>query len=399
MNTPLRHRHLLLVLPLALSTGGASALELSGEAAVEVRHFPDDPRHPGQFRGSQTTLSVTPEIRWEMGNGDRLALIPHVRHDSRDDERSDFDLREAYWLHIDGDWEWLVGVNRSFWGVTESRHLVDIVNQTDEVAAFDGEEKLGQPMINLTTRRDWGSLGLFVLPGFLERTFAGPEGRLRPAQAVDTDRARYESGAGKQHIDLALRYAHYIGDWDIGLHTFHGTGREPRLISEGGRLVPHYDQIRQVGLDLQYTREAWLWKLEALTRRQNGDNFNAVAAGFEYTLYQIVDSNADLGLLAEYLYDGRNPNPTFAPPTPFDNDLFLGARFALNDTQDTALLVGVVIDRDDHSRILSVEAERRLGSHWTVELEGRWFKQIATDGDLAVYAGDSFVSIRLARHF
>ena len=28
-------------------------------------------------------------------------------------------------------------------------------------------------------------------------------------------------------MDFALRYSHYIGDWDIGAHWFHGTGREP----------------------------------------------------------------------------------------------------------------------------------------------------------------------------
>ena len=69
-------------------------------------------------------------------------------------------------------------------------------------------------------------------------------------------------------------------------------------------------------------------------RDGQGDLFAATVAGFEYTFYQIMESNADLGLLAEIHYDGRDE--VGAPATAFDNDFFLGARLALNDTQDTS---------------------------------------------------------------
>ena len=62
---------------------------------------------------------------------------------------------------------------QSLLGVTESRHLVDVLNQVDGVEDIDEEDRLGQPMINISTQRDWGSVDLFVLPGFRERTFAG----------------------------------------------------------------------------------------------------------------------------------------------------------------------------------------------------------------------------------
>jgi hypothetical protein len=256
-------------------------------------------------------------------------------------------------------------------------------------------------MVNLTSHRDWGSLGLFILPGFRERSFAGAEGRLRPTLPVATDSARYESAAQQRHTDLALRYAHYLGDWDLGAYYFYGTGREPRLLpdSRGRRLIPFYDLIHQIGVDLQYTREAWLWKLEAIVREGLGDTFAASVAGFEYTYYQLGGSNADLGLLAEYLYDDRDPDPRVAPPTPFDDDLFIGTRLALNDAQDSSLLMGLIVDRDDRSRIYFIEAERRLGSLWTVELEGRWFADIDPTGDLAPLAEDSYLSLRVLRHF
>ena len=53
-----------------------------------------------------------------------------------------------------------------FWGVTESVHLVDIINQTDFAGDIDGEDKLGQTMLSLMLQRDWGEITAFVLPAF-----------------------------------------------------------------------------------------------------------------------------------------------------------------------------------------------------------------------------------------
>lgn len=55
----------------------------------------------------------------------------------------------------------------------------------------------------------------------------------------------------------------------------------------------------------------------------------------------------------------------------YENDLFAGARIALNDTQETSLLASVVVDLEDQSTVLSVEAERRFGDHWKLEADTR----------------------------
>lgn len=62
--------------------------------------------------------------------------------------------------------------------------------------------------------------------------------------------------------------------------------------SPAPRLVPFYHQISQLGLDLQYTRDAWLWKLEAIARDGLDDTFFATVAGFEYTFYGVRDSRS-----------------------------------------------------------------------------------------------------------
>jgi len=253
-------------------------------------------------------------------------------------------------------------------------------------------------MVSLALQRDWGEISAFVMPYFRERTFAGEEGRFRPPVPVDTDNPLYESSDKESHVDLALRYSHYIGDVDIGLHTFSGTSREPRFVpaADGQSLLPVYDQIDQVGVDVQYTREAWLWKLEAIGRDGYSDSFLAAVGGFEYTMYQVSESSADIGLLLEYQYDGRDE---FEPVTINDNDVFVGTRLALNDIQDTAVLAGVAYDTDTGETFVNIEAERRFGDNWFGELRVRAFSG-AEQGDTTYWLQqDDYVQLSVSRYF
>jgi hypothetical protein len=52
----------------------------------------------------------------------------------------------------------------------------------------DTEDKLGQPMVQLTLTRDWGTVDFFLMSGSRERTFAGSDGRLRPPLPISGTR-------------------------------------------------------------------------------------------------------------------------------------------------------------------------------------------------------------------
>ncbi|MCB2099746.1 MAG: hypothetical protein KDE22_02670 [Rhodobacterales bacterium] len=384
---------------------GDSITELSGWAALEVRAFPSAPQNAGQENQRvQPSVAVRPEIRHEWNGGDdRLTLIPFARWDATDGKRSHVDLREANWQHLADNWDLTVGLGKVFWGVTESRHLVDIINQTDEVEDPDGEDKLGQPMINLNLHRDIGSFAFYVLPGFRERIYPGRAGRLRYVFPVDTDATRFESGAKDRHVDLAARWAHSIGDWDIGLSHFHGTSREPRLtpgLDSGGRLIliPTYDIIDQTGLTVQMTTGPWLWKFEGMSRwgHQTDHHFLAAVPGVEYTLYDLFESGKDLGLLLEYQYDGRN---NAAPRTAANDDIFVGTRLAFNNTDSTEILLGASVDRHHGAFGIGLEAETRLTDVWTIELEARMTSNVPQTDVLFATRKDDFVQLRLFRYF
>ncbi|MCP4695429.1 MAG: hypothetical protein GY862_01070 [Gammaproteobacteria bacterium] len=387
---------------LAAASPGIHAGEWSGHVAGELRYFPQSPFSADQYEGAGLSLSAQAEYSHEWDNGrQNFVFVPFMRIDSRDSERSHFDIRELTWTKAAQKWELRAGIRKLFWGVTESQHLTDIINQTDLAEHLDSEDKLGQPMINLALIRDWGTLDFFVLPGFRERTFPGREGRLlNSGIPVETDQARYESGAKEKHVDWAVRWEHMLGDWDIGLSHFSGTGREPRLLpgTDGADrfvLTPYYEQIDQTGLDIQITKEDILWKFEMISRKNQKERFTALTAGLEYTYVGIFGTDADAGVLSEYLFDDRHDQAS----TALEDDIMLGLRFTLNDVQSTALLSGVVFDVDSPARSSFVEASRRLGDNWKLSLEAWFFSNMPASDPAYGFRHEDFLRLELEWYF
>lgn len=403
---------LLIVWLISLATF-AQAAELSGMAAVDMRFFTQSPLLEQQKDGVlHPSVMLQPEFRHEWNaSSNRLTVIPFARLDSQDNNRTHWDIREFNWLHIQKNWDVRVGVGKVFWGTTESRHLVDIINQTDLVEKFSGEEKLGQPMLNLNIPTSFGHFSLFYLPYFRERTFPSSSGRFLFEPPVRGNDGILD-GFNHWHPSFAGRWSKTIGDWDVGLAHFWGVGREPGLIPFFGQgsdqppdgLIPLYELIHQTSVDIQSALGNWLWKLEAITRGGQGKQFAALVAGFEYTHYGVFGGSKDVGFLLEYLYDGRDSS---APPTPFNNDIFFGVRVGFNDAQNTELLASSTVDLDTQATILGLSASRRLGDKWKIEAESRLFVNIPATQNLfeppkEILTGmrrDDYFQLRIIRYF
>ena len=381
------------LLALSSTASPAQEFDVTGFAGISSQSFWQTEQFDGQANGSLASLQTQLELYWRSASGrQRVNVTGFGRFDSEDDRRTHADLREAHWGYEGDGWDLRLGISKVFWGVTESLHLIDVINQTDLVEDIDQEDKLGQPMVNLNLHRDFGRLELFWLPRFRERTFPGTDGRLRSPLPVNDGAAIYESDEGDGHDDFAVRYSHYVGDVDFGVYYFDGTSREPvfQLAESGTELVPYYELMEQFGADVQFTRGAWLLKLEALHRKTNRESFAAGVAGLEYTLFGVSDSAADIGLLFEYLYDDRGPN---AAPTAFDDDVFVGARLAFNDAADTSVLAGAAVDRRTHARFVSIEAERRFRDNITTELRLRAFSNAEPQDLLSSMAQDDYLQL------
>jgi hypothetical protein len=377
---PNLHRLIFSGLIVASFASQANEFEARGNIEFQARVFTQDALFTGQ---PDTNLSAAaePEFFWKWNDGkDSFEFVPFARVDENDEQRTHMDIRELSWVHVGDNWESRIGIRRVFWGVTEFQHLVDIINQSDAVEDIDNEDKLGQPMINLSFVTDYGIFDLFALPGFRERTFASAEGR--PAiPLLNPDKTVYQHEDGDNHLDLALRWTHSIGDYDIGLSLFDGTSREPLFIPDPDiaviqvvpqppiPLVAFYQQITQLGLDIQATLDDTLWKLEAIRNENDLEDFTAIQAGFEHTLYGVMDSDADLGLLMEYGWDERGENATSA----FQNDLFFGSRIAFNDIDSSEILMGLGYDMDFDSISFLLEGSKRIGDNIKVSIDVRLF--------------------------
>ncbi|NOQ13731.1 MAG: hypothetical protein GQ583_04525 [Methyloprofundus sp.] len=375
--------------------------ELSGKISFEELGFFHDRLDPRQHN-NYVSFAIEPELYREWDNGKQsFTFVPFYRYSQHDSQRTHFDIRELTWLLAEQDWELRTGIRKVFWGVTEGIHLVDIINQTDLVENNDGEDKLGQPMINLALIRDWGTVDLFLLLGFRDRTFPGIEGRLRSFPEVSVSDATYASNGAAKHLAYVLRWSHTLGDWDIGLSHFYGMSREPtfnlRLSPTGTpQLIPHYALINQTGLDVQLTYESWIFKHEAIVRSGQEKTFYASASGIEYTFYDLFSSGLDLGIVVEYMYDSRGANHLSAP---LQDDFLTALRFAFNDVQNTEILAGILFDRRNNTQFFNIEASRRLGDSFKIETEIRFFNSSVKTDPVYSLRHEDHIRIDLSYYF
>ncbi len=377
-------------------------VEVHGTGAIQQRYFMQDAANIQQDRTISTSIFAEIEFYSEFNDGaDSIVFKPFYRLDETDGERTHADIRELLWLHVADSWEFKAGLGKVFWGQTESLHLVDIINQTDSVESVDNEEKLGQPMVNLSLIKDWGTTSFYVLPYFRERTFAGREGRLRFSLPVDIDNPIYESEDEEENVDWAIRWQHTLGDFDIGLAYFDGTSREPSFVpvmeeEEMTSIRPYYPQIKQSSIDLLAVMGSWLWKFEGIRRESAQDDFYAAVGGFEYTQVGVFDSVFDLGWLVEYQYDDRQDTLQ----TMGQDDIMVGSRIVFNDFEGTEILLGLIQDLDESSsRMGLIEASSRISDNWKWQLEAYFMSSDLPTDPLYQVRRDDFVELSLEYYF
>ena len=434
----------LLLLPLAAQAMDFKPrLEAEGRWFYEAENADDDAPLLGAVAG-------TLELYQDWDGGRRVVGEFFYRYDENDETRTHGDVRELYWQQSGDDFEFKLGARRVFWGVTESRHLVDIVNQSDFVENISNELKLGQPVASLAWIGDVGTTEFFLMPYQRARTFPGDQGYPRLPLRVHEHEALYESQDEQEHVDYAVRWNGSFGPVDLGVAWFDGTAREPRLLPCVRRgastptvnnpgapncnrannytdsfqmppptippqtqpeieaqfaaevaanlvLVPHYDLWRQASLDAQYVTGSMAWKLEAVRRTTLGETTWGSVAGFEYTFGDVRGSGIDIGVLGEYLYDEKDT----ALNALFDDEVFAGMRLALNDVAGTSVLAGVLADAEDGKHLrYGLEVSGRLNDDWKLSGELRAFSQWDEASEATGFLADQdFATITLERFF
>lgn len=434
----------LLCLPLSLH----AETKFTGFIEAEGHLYPSEGLLAGQ-KSALASIAIQPEVSWKSeSEAESIRFKTFARLSNTDGHRDHADIRELYYNHAGTGWQVEAGINKVYWGVVESLHLVDIVNQTDNVESITGEEKLGQPMVSLGIEQGFGNIDMYVLPYFRERSFpTGPErfqlSLNNQTLKIDEDKSLYQSEQEEKHVDYAIRWANNFGNLDIALSYFNGTNRDPLPIivdiditsspPKPKAFGSYYEQLVQGGLELQYLYDDWAFKLEASNKHLDTGNYTSVVTGFEYTISDIDPWGADLGLLAEYLWNNRSAvsilpaslkalGPTFATAlslasatdraaiaqqatrqgnylSPFENDIFIGARFSLNDINSSQFLAGAIIDADDQSTSASFEGSTRIGDSIRISLNVYAFTHISEKSAFYSLRKDDQVEIKAAWYF
>jgi len=370
-----------------------------GFIALEGRFFPHSSLYEGQGQNNGS-LIINPQYSYLSASDILFTIEPYLQIDSQDANRTHFNFRDFYALTTWDSWEFAIGARTIYWGVTESRQLVNIINQTDLVVDIHGTDKLGQPMISASGYTDIGNFEFYLMSFFQERTYPGYHGRVRPPLAIDTDQTTYESGAEKNNVDFATRYSQYFGDIELGLSYFQGTARQPiiRIVPQANysmAFVPYYEQLKQTGLDGQLLLGEWLLKGEAVYRDSSSARYFSSTVGFEYTFIGIADSAVDCTVVSEWLYDERGYEAT----TPYQNDIMLGLRFTFNDINGTLIKFGVTKDIEKSAAAYKFEAERRLTDHWKMNFVGYVFAESELIDEIYFIRDDDYAALKLLYYF
>jgi hypothetical protein len=369
---------------------------------LQYRVFPNVPQYTGQTYNNGS-LSLKPKYQ-----KDNLLFEPFYRLDENDPNRTHFDIRELSYSQKLKDGRLSYGIKKVFWGVTETQHLVDIINQSDFAENGDYNEKLGQPMVHYFYPTKYGKWDMYLLAGFREQTFPGTRGRLRtsaPVNTVYTERIR------KADVDFATRWSERFDRFDLGVSAFYGNARAPVLRPDlfppatPNYYIATYDEITQVGIDAQYTLDKIIWKGEFVWRdgkgstitdlvAKNFNKFTACTVGGEYIFGSV--RGTDLAFLLEYSNDSRPRSLTA-----FQNDIFTGVRWTLNDAYESNLFVGALSDASTRASTLSLRYNRRIYENLTLNVRSLTFSNVPdpqTD-PYEILQNDSYFEINLTQYF
>jgi hypothetical protein len=406
---PRNHRVWLACAALLLCAHTPWAQKISGQISAEARLFHQKAQLDalGERPGSALLSPevIYPSATWEPklaykweGPGLDAALQPYLRYDRYDSNRTLFDFKAAKVGIAAGSWYFKAGMDVEFWGVLESRNLVNILNQTDLTEDLLSKRKFGQPMVAADFVGDWGTVDVYALEFFRPREFPGPQGRLRPPLPI-SDHPSYESENGKRQPDFAARYSKGFGSLDVAVSQFYGTDRDPEMSIAinplaGPYLAVHYPLLAQSGLELQWTFGNLILKTEDVLRL-NGDWEYASAAGgvgLEYNLGARLGMPWDLTWVEEAIYDRREETLIL----PFTRDVFSGFRLACNDARSTEVTLGSDWDyARGRNELVMGEASTRLSDRSRIFLSWRYLTSLESESPVYTLHKDGYTKLRL----
>ena len=376
---------------------------LDSEKTFHTRLFHKDTSY--QSQKNTYAIELSSELFVEPNQNTNFLLVPNYRYDHFDKERSLFDISQGYILYFNKRSELKIGKEKIFWGVTELKNLVDIVNSPDN-ASGEEKSKLGQTLISYSyIDNNFGFIDLIYMPEFHKPSQVGKKGRLRLNLPTEDYNTVYEGGAGEKTPSWAAKWQNSFGNTDISFQLFRGTSRDtstiPKIENGQVKYFAGYERVSQFGSFIQKVSGPFIYKFEGIKRNGQKNslykrqNYYSYITGLEYIKTRLYQKMWDLNLFLEYSNDDRGSSSTDI----FQNDLFLGSRISLNDVDGTEITQTLSLDMDGNGNIGSIEISSRLRETLRITADYRFYWSLKKADTLYSFRKDNYIGIRLTNYF
>ena len=376
---------------------------MNSEKSISSRFFHKDNAYPSQT--NTYSVELKSEFFFEPSKNSNFLLEPYYRYDQHDKERSLFDISQGFFLYFNDYGEFKIGKEKIFWGITELKNPVDVINSPDS-ASGEEKAKLGQSLISYSYINDnFGYIDLIYMPEFHKSTQIGKKGRLRLNLPTENYNTIYEGGAGEKTPSWAFKWQNSFGDSDISFQFFRGTSRDVSTIPvvENGQLkyFAGYERISQIGSFLQKVNGPLIFKFEGIKRngQKNSlyerENFFSYITGIEYVKTRVFRELWDLNLFLEYSNDDRGSKSTDI----FQNDLFIGSRISLNDVEGTEITQSLTLDLDGNGNTGIIEVSTRLMDSLRITADYNFYWSLKSSDTLYSFRRDNYFGIKVTNYF
>jgi len=265
------------------------------------------------------------------------------------------------------------GKSIEFWGALEVRNIVDAFNPIDLRNDFYAKDKLGVYNITYSHYTQSGELSLIAKLYEQEQTMAETPYVYNFFPSFVTYDGTLESEDSKYRPSIYLKYSastetEYALDYAFIYENGYDSQRyftsDGALTGSGVNFMQNAYIVNKLMTYNTLVVDSTLYKLEALYAKVDGDervgDYSHIAIGVEHTIENIYKS-AGLGLIAEYYRYDTYEDDKYDDLKLFEtmqNDLFVGARYSFNNSNDSSFIGGGIFDLeyDEQSYYLKFES-------------------------------------------
>ncbi len=420
----------LILFPCLLLASETSNWAGQGEIGFEYRRFESD----DNIQNADTGVAILSRVESSFEqDAYRHVFRALGRVDQKDSDRSQVIIEDGYFSMLAGpekNWKLLAGYKLFNWTATEAFHPADQINSRNYDSDVESLEKKGELTIEIERSLESGSFALYFFPKFEAPVFPGDRSRL--GFGADLERVIFVDGGDATTnqnwgIQFGGRFSYTILDADLSFHFLHHMDRSFPVIGTHRYAIvgttavptafpttPYYYRSNQIGMTAVLPVESFIFKLEAASRtfdndlliyttrglRRPEDN-TEVALGLEWSLAHESGSETYLYIEGQTMF-GPEQN-RIEEMSLFQNDLFIGLRFAFNDLMGKEIFVSTILDYDrKHEYLFNLNYSQRLSDIWKIKTGLRYYdapKKTNIPTGLELYDGDSYAYITLTRFF